>query len=402
MSIGSKLHQHTASAPVGFLELFYDLVFVASTVVLSNEFSHNPTWRSGGLCALMFVLIWLLWFHTTVLMNVDRRDDLAQRALMFTQMFLIFILVLEFVDRSTTSPDAVGIIYTAAVFVLAVAYHRVRNREGGTGAWATGRRNRLLLAGVAMIVAFAIPDGIDFVIWGVAIMLLVVPTSAAHSRGLPTEAIDEHHLTERAALLTLVVIGEAFLKVALVVSEGSLGWGDIVTIIVLFVALFALFSIYFDDVPKAGIRPGILAGEAWLLFHLIMQMGIIALAVGMSKYLQIAEGGHVHDYAIVILCLAFIAIFLGLAGIGLLGQRTPRRPLLLLRLATVALVVIGAVLTWDVSAIAPVAYIFFLLAVVVGHALLDEFLQRSTTVPEHGGLGTADTGLELNYDEGLS
>ena len=35
-------------------------------------------------------------------------------------------------------------------------------------------------------------------------MLLVVPTSAAHSRGLPVEAVDEHHLIERAALLTLI------------------------------------------------------------------------------------------------------------------------------------------------------------------------------------------------------
>ena len=294
MPTGSKLPHVKNSAPVGFLELFYDLVFVASTMVLSNKFSHDPTWESAGLCSLMFVLVWLLWFHTTVLMNVDRRDDLIQRALMFLQMFLIFILTLEFVDRSVTNPDLIGLIYTAAVFVLALAYHRVVNNEGDTGDWARGRRNRLILAGFLMIAAFIIPDGVAFVIWGVAIMLLIVPTSAAHSRGLPTEALDEHHLTERAALLTLVVIGEAFLKVALVVSEGSMDWSDISAIVVLFVILFALFSIYFDDIPRAGIRSGILAGEAWLLSHLVLQLGVIAFAIGMSKYLQVADQGHVQ------------------------------------------------------------------------------------------------------------
>lgn len=402
MAFGNKLHPHTASAPVGFLELFYDLVFVASTMILSNEFSHDPTWRSAGLCALMFMLVWLLWFHTTVLMNVDRRDDLLQRAIMFVQMFLIFVLTLKFVDRSVTSPDSVGVFYTVAVFVLAFAYHRIRNRADGTGAWAKGRRNRLLLAGIAMVIAFVIPDVIDWIVWAAAIMLLVVPTSASHSRGLPAEAIDEHHLTERAALLTLIVIGEAFLKVALVISDGTLLWGDFFTIIVLFVVLFALFSIYFDDVPKAGIRPGILAGELWLLSHLVLQLGVIALAIGMSKFLQIADGGHVKSYVIVILCLAFVGIFGGLAGIGVLSKRTPKKPLLLLRLVTIALVVVGAIVTWDVSAVAPIAYVIFLLVVVVAHAFIDEYLQRSTTIPAHTGIGPDDEALAIDYEEGNS
>ncbi|MEI7623673.1 MAG: hypothetical protein WCJ88_08970 [Actinomycetes bacterium] len=44
-------------------------------------------------------------------------------------------------------------------------------------------------------------------------MLLVVPTSAAHSRGLPVEAVDEHHLIERAALLALIMMGEGFVGI---------------------------------------------------------------------------------------------------------------------------------------------------------------------------------------------
>jgi len=399
MSIGSKLPHVKNSAPVGFLELFYDLVFVASTMVLSNKFSQDPTWESAGHCSLMFVLVWLLWFHTTVLMNIDRRDDITQRALMFLQMFLIFILTLEFVDRSVTNTDLIGLIYAAAVLILALAYHRVANKEVDTRAWARGRRNRLILAGFLMIVAFVIPNGVTFVVWGVAIMLLIVPTSAAHSRGLPTEALDEHHLTERAALLTLVVIGEAFLKVALVVSEGLMDWSDVSAIVILFVILFALFSIYFDDIPKAGIRPGVLAGEAWLLSHLVLQLGVIAFAIGMSKYVQIADRGHVHDYAIVILCVAFVGMFGGLAGIGLLGNRTPKKPLLLLRLVTIVLAVGGAFAAWDVATVTPVIYVIFLMVVAIAHAVTDEFLQRSTTVPTHSEIETDELVLGISYDE---
>jgi len=399
MPIGSKLPHVKNSSPVGFLELFYDLVFVASTMVLSNKFSQRPTWESAGLCSLMFVLVWLLWFHTTVLMNIDRRDDITQRALMFLQMFLIFILTLEFVDRSVTNPDLVGLIYTAAVFVLALAYHRVVNKEGGTGDWARGRRNRLILAGFLMIAAFIIPDRAAFIIWAVAIMLLIVPTSGAHSRGLPTEALDEHHLTERAALLTLVVIGEAFLKVALVVSEGSMDWSDISAIVVLFAILFALFSIYFDDIPRAGIRSGIFAGEVWLLSHLVLQLGVIAFAIGMSKYLQVADQGHVQHYAIIVLCVAFVGIFGGLAGIGLLGNRTPKEPLLVLRVVTIVLAVGGAFVAWYGTVVSPVVCVIFLMVLAMAHAFIDEFLQRSTTVPMHSGIAPGESVIEISYDE---
>ena len=174
-------------------------------------------------------------------------------------------------------------------------------------------------------------------------MLLVVPTSAAHSRGLPVEAVDEHHLIERAALLTLIMMGEGFVKVALAVSAGTLTGTDIFVIGVMFVVLFSLFAVYFDDIPKAGIRPGIHAGESWLLAHLVMQLGIVALAIGMSKYLQIEEG-HVHDAAIIVLTAALVGIFGGLSVIGLLGMREPKGKLFALRLGTVILVVIGAVL----------------------------------------------------------
>ena len=94
--------------PVGFLELFFDLVFVASTMVLSNEFSQDPSWVLAGKCSLMFALLWLLWFHMTVLMNVERQDNLGRRGIVFALMFVIFVTTLVFVRRDS-STDLVGL-----------------------------------------------------------------------------------------------------------------------------------------------------------------------------------------------------------------------------------------------------------------------------------------------------
>jgi len=384
--------------PVGFIELFYDLIFVASTMVLSNEFSRDPTWQSAGICGLMFMLLWLLWFHTTVLMNIDRRDDLFERALMFVQMFMIFVITLEFVDKKATRYDFVGLGYLLAVLALAMAYHRVSANNSQIRQWATARRNRLLLAGLVMVAGFVIPDGMDYAVYAVAILLLVLPTSVAHSRGLPVTAVDHHHLAERAALLTLIMMGEAFVKVALVVSNGSLSSKDVVAIVVIFVVLFGLFSVYFDDVPKAGMRPGILNGELWLLAHLILQLGIVAFAIGMSKYLQI-EDGHVHDYAVIILTAGYFGIFGGLSVIGLLGMRTPRRLLFILRVVTLVLVLLGATAAWSISFVTPAVFVVFLAVLTIVHALIDEYLQRFTTVLMPGNDQPVDNNaLEIHVD----
>ena len=103
---------------------------------------------------------------------------------------------------------------------------------------------------------------------------------------------------------------------------------DVTAIVVEFVVVFALFWTYFDDVPLARVRQGKATAELWMLAHLPLQLGIVAMAVGMSKFLQVQD--HVYYESIIILSVAFALIYGGLAAIGLLGDRHPYRPLLLL------------------------------------------------------------------------
>jgi low temperature requirement protein LtrA len=367
---------HEASPTVGFLELFYDLVFVASTMVLSNAFSEDLTWGWAAVCAIVFALIWLLWFHTTLLMNVERRDDFGHRTLVLVQMFLIAMTTLAFVDRNFTASDYLGGTYGAAVIVVGLMYHRVHRRSEDVNEWARLRRNRLLIAGALMLVNSFTDDWIDNVVFVLAIVILVTPTRFGPVKRAPLPRVDVHHLTERAALLTLIMCGEAFVKVSLVVS-GELDRTDVLAIVVEFVVVFALFWTYFDDVPLARVRPGNVSAELWMLAHLPLQLGIVALAVGMSKFLQIQD--HVYYEAIVILSAAFALIYGGLAGVGLLGQRLPRRPLLVLRLATVAVAVVVGAAFWN-RGWEPSPYLAVLAVLAVAHAFVAYRLRRSTTV----------------------
>jgi len=379
MGGGKTSDHHDAPAPpVGFLELFYDLIFVASTMVLSNEFARYPTWSAARDCGLMFVLLWLLWFHTTVLMNVERRDDLGQRGLVFAQMFLVFVTTLVFIQKDSTA-DLVGAIYLVAVLLVAYAHHRLIDLPDPVGPWARSRRNRLVLAGLVMLLGIIVPDGPDWILFAIAILLLVVPTSFRAQEGRPVPVVDAHHLSERAALLTLIVMGESFVKSALVISGGAIEVYDVIALVVLFVILFGLFSSYFDDVPEAGIRPGAFSGEAWLLAHLVVQLAIVALAVGVSKYLQLGDSS-VPPKAVVILMVAYAGIFLGLALISTFDQRVPRWSTIGVHLSAAGAALAFGFLTLAVDPITPGMFLIALAVISIGDGVMSWRVRQNTIV----------------------
>lgn len=369
------------SAPVGFLELFYDLVFVAATMVLSNVFSHDISWAAAGRTILMFGILWLLWFHSTVLMNVERFDDTFHRALVFAQMLLIFLSAIGYADHDIGTVEFVSFIYPVAVFLVAIGYHRLRNAEEPVRSWGIGRRNHLALAAGLVLIGDFFPDGIDWIFFSVALLLLVAPTSI-HVRRLDPSAIppvDEHHLAERAALLTLIVMGETLVKAALVITGGTLGVWDVTALVVLFVILFGIFSLYFDDVPKAGIRPGIAFGELWLLAHVVLQISIVGMAIGVSKYLQTGST-NAPDEAIVILMFAVAGIFVGFTLIAVFDRRVPRGALLTTRIFTATVAVALGFIPLNFRNVVPGTYLLELAILSVVNAVLSARIRRQTTI----------------------
>jgi low temperature requirement protein LtrA len=370
----------SAAPAVGFLELFYDLVFVAATMVVSNVFSADVSWSGAFTCALLFALLWLLWFHTTTLANVERTDDLTHRVLVLVQMFFITLTVVAFANRETSASDFVGITYAVAVFSVAYLHHRAAQTSPQAGAWARRRRDRLVVAGLLVLSTGLFDDRLDDVALFLAIVVLVVPSALGSGRKAPAPPVDVHHLVERGALLTLIMCGEAFVKVGLVVSTGTIEASDVLAMVVEFVGVFAIFFIYFDDIPKAGVRPGTGKGELWALAHLPLHIGIVGVAIGISKFLQTASH-PVHDEVSVILGVSFALVYAGLAVVGSLGLRTPIGPLTAARLGALGVVLVLSGLSWGVGWFTPGQLLVGLAVLAVAHAALAARLRRSTTVP---------------------
>ena len=108
-----------------WIELFYDLIFVATIIQLGNVLSHDLSWRGLALYALLFVPVWWAWSGMMFLFNRFIADDVPQRLLVLTQMFAIALLATQVGGAFGEQSAGFAAAYAAVRALLLLLYARV-------------------------------------------------------------------------------------------------------------------------------------------------------------------------------------------------------------------------------------------------------------------------------------
>jgi low temperature requirement protein LtrA len=322
-----------------WLELFFDLVFVAAVGQLATALSSHPTFpRFLGFVAV-FVPVWWLWMGFTFYANRFDTDDLPYRLLTLLAMFLVAVLATTVESVFHGGSSGFVLAYLGARLILLVLYERARRHVP-----EARRLSSIFLAafGTATgfwIVSLALPAPWRYVLWGCALVLeLGAPLFAW--RQLPQAPIHPRHIPERFGLLTLIVLGESIFGVVLGIRHVPWGAASGLTAAAGFVAAAALWWIYFDFLDETTISArGIFGGLTYTYMHYFVVVGLAAMGAGVKLAVLSAGGEARYDDTSWILCAGLALTMVGLAAIQLV---TP--PMLLdadvaLRLGTAAVAV---------------------------------------------------------------
>jgi low temperature requirement protein LtrA len=366
--------------PANWLELFYDLVFVAAILVLSSSFAHGHSVTHGLWVTLAFVSIWWIWLATTMFTNRFRLDDTTHRVLVLLQMFLVALVAMGAADGVRSDEVFLSVDYSLLVGTLAVMYARGARRGLGPAPFARRRALEYLGAALLFLVAAALPEIERVAFWLVGFVVTVLPAVAYVTSVRPPPPVAEHHLVERLGAFTLIVCGEAFVKVAIVATDGSLDQIDVIVMAFQFGLVFAVWWTYFDDVPFSGLRNSRIAIETWIAGHLGLQLAIVGAAVGVSKFVHLAPGGHIPASDIEGVAVPLVALYLALIVIGACTRRRPQGPLNVLRVVTVLLIAVVGVVTWRVDAVSVTDGVIAMTAIALAHAAVAGRLREQTTV----------------------
>jgi low temperature requirement protein LtrA len=364
-----------------WLELFYDLVFAAAVITFSDAVSLNPVPAVIGVVSASFVAVWLIWLATTFYVNSFGIDDSIHRFLVVVQMLLLTLVSLAVGDGLDRNPELASVSFALLAINVGIMYGRHARRDSANSAFATMRRNQYFVAALPVLAAAVVPMPVRAALWVMSIVLVAVPALSCRIGGLARATpLDEGHLVERLGLLTIIVIGESFVKVSLVVTDGHLDGIDVVVLVSLFVAVFAIWWAYFDDIPEAGLRDGVAPSIAWLLGHLFFQLFLIGVAIAYAKWLQLEIRDQFSGERALLGAAPYVGAILALAVIGACTRRVPQRPLIVLRCGTALVVLALGIVTWRVLDLDLETDAIALSAIALIHSVIASRLQRATHV----------------------
>ncbi len=280
---------------VSFLELFYDLVYVAVIGQAAHHLAEHVTARGVAEFAVIFGMIWAAWINGSLYLELHGREDGRTRISVFVQMGILVLLAVFTGDAAGDSGTGFAMVYAVFLAVMTWLWYSVRrqDREEHTDFLAPAGRYVLGMAvAVVVIVASAfLPDAPRLATWTVFCVgwlvgiAWVARVAATHGGLPPTDS-----LVERFGLFTIIVLGEVIFGVVDGLSTPDRDALVIVTGLIALAIGFGFWWIYFDLVGRRPPRDGGGPLVTWMLSHLPITLSIAAAGAAMVSLI-----GHAGD-----------------------------------------------------------------------------------------------------------
>ncbi|WP_339255170.1 low temperature requirement protein A [Paenibacillus sp. FSL P2-0136] len=271
---------------VTWLELFYDLLFVAAVSKASHVLLHVEdealSLETLGKFVLIFIPIWWAWVGQTLFVNRYGQDTVMHRIFLIIQLFFVLIMTASLsVDFDANYlPFLIG--YLGLRIMTAVQYHYSHSRESGhlrDTARYLGSRFWIGLAISACSLFF--DSWLRYAVLYAGIMLdIILPLTGR--RILVKTPPNTHHLLERFSLFALILLGESVVSI-LAVLQSSRWTGPSVGFAALtFVLIIAIWWQYYDNLEKKVDMHIQTAGQTIIYGHLFIYLSLCMLAASIQ------------------------------------------------------------------------------------------------------------------------
>lgn len=271
---------------VTWLELFYDLLFVAavskSTHVLLHADHGTISLEYLIKFVLIFIPIWWAWVGQTVFNNRYGQDVFAHRIYMILQLFFVLIMTFSLstdFDRYYL-PFFIG--YIGSRVLTALQYLAVHRGESSHRA-ATARflGSGFWIGIVISSMSLFFDSWVRYLILyaGIAVDVLLPVIGRQILKHTP---INTHHLLERFALFTLILLGESVISTLAVLQSSNGSWASVLFAALAFVVVIAIWWQYFENIEKKVDKELQTAGQTIIYGHLFVYLSLSTIAASIQ------------------------------------------------------------------------------------------------------------------------
>ena len=283
-----------------WLELFYDLVFVAAVAMMGTRLVHDVSWSSIASYLGYFALVWWLWASHTFYANRYDTDDLIYRLLASAQMVGVALIAVSVSPGEAGSTMVFALGYTAVRLILLVLYARAYRHVIETRELVRGYLIGFGSASALWLVSILVPEPYRFWLWVVA-FAVDLATPYVLRRAQAAVPLDVSHLSERFGIFTIIVLGASIVAVTVGLSHVSWQLSTTLVGILGLGAATCLWWINFDHLGGSVVRR---EGDRrdwrptlWIYSHLPLAIGLAMFGVSVEIAIVAADQGHEYHAA---------------------------------------------------------------------------------------------------------
>ena len=362
--------------PVGFVELFFDLVFVYAITQVVHLMHGSFDWAHVGKAILVFWLVWWAWTQFTWALNAaDTKNHLVQLGTLAATAIAFFMAV--------SVPES----FTRSSWWFAVAYVGGRSIGLAIYLWVTwqdpGMRSAVRtfsifsISGlIAVLLGGYLGGQIQIWCWGLAILADVI----AALIGARSDSWNLHagHFSERHGLFIIIALGETLIIAASAVSEEFFN-GALLIVSLLSVGITCcLWWLYFFRMKeklehamasKSGSARSELGRDVYSLIHFPILCGLIIYAFAIEEAMV-----HPNDVMSLSARAALaLGIFIYSIGICLASLRATG----IIQYTRIVLTTVTALLIFFISDISTIATMVIAIICLLVMCVVEEVIKPS-------------------------
>jgi len=294
-----KIGTNNDDRQVSFLELFYDLVYVALIAQLSHSFAENISWEGFLNFIFMFIIVWWSWVNGSLYHDNHGNNDFKTRFFTFLQMFGVIGMAIFAGDATGKGANGFAISHAFYQSILAFLWWRSGVHEDEHRPLAYPYVFLYIISIGLFIGSVFIEAPYKFYIWsGATLFSLLLPAilfgfgyfSESTRKQVQKSTQVSSSLVERFGLFTIIVLGEVVVGVVSGASHGDFDY-EVATLSVIGTLIaISLWWLYFDFISHRKPKEGVLNFMSWYYLHFPVTAAITATGAGVLYILD-----HAHD-----------------------------------------------------------------------------------------------------------
>ena len=311
---------------ISWLELFYDLVYVAAIAQLTHHLAEHPSWQVAGFSFLLFSLVFWSWVNGSQYYDLHGNDGIRTRLFTFWQMAAVAAVAITIQDAYEGHHEGFAIAFTVVQFIITYLWWSVGFYDPSHRVFNKFYTVNYVISFILLIISVFTSYNVATILWTVILLLNLSPpltgarkiVSVLKERGQVFSA--SAAIVERFGLFTIIVLAESILGtvtgIAEVKDKHPAAW---IAFILGILIAFLLWSLYFDMTSEQETKKGYsyMLWFVFLHFPLLAAMSIIGACI---KVLLADMETNLHFNVKWMFCISLATILFMIVGLTKIMQ----------------------------------------------------------------------------------